>query len=185
MLKLFKNQTIFWTIFFASLPTAYLNAHPGHAHSFGEADPVTISRSTHVYMQEIVPHYLKIQHDLAADQFGDAVKNSAKEIERVATTAHEKETSRSGKKMYKGVAQYAAEIHSSADIKTVRDTFVKLNDILLPFFDTWTSHISEHNMVLYTCKDTKQWWLQVNNEKPADPYRGASAQCKELSKKAE
>ena len=185
MLKLFKIQTVFWAIFFASLPATYLNAHPGHAHSFGEADPVTISRNTHNYLLEVISHYLKIQQDLTADKFSDTVKNSAKEIERVATSAAKKESSRSGKKMYKGVAKSAAEIHSTADIKTARETFVKLNDIFLPFFDTWTIHLSQQNLVLYTCKDTKQWWLQSKDEEPADPYRGASAECKELSKKAE
>ncbi len=163
----------------AAAPMTAPLAHPGHA------DPVTISRATHAYMQKIVPHYLKIRKALAAGELNDDVKGAAEAIERLAKKARRKESDPSGKKMYKGVAKSAGFIASATDLASAREEFAELSDTLLPFFDHWPSHILEHDLVLYTCKETKQWWLQANGEKVADPYRGAGVKCNELTEKEE
>ncbi len=154
-------------------------AHPGHA------DPVTISRATHIYMQKLVPHYLTIQKALAAGELSDKAKGAAEAIQRLAKKARKKESDSSGKKMYKGVAKAAGFISSAGTIDAAREEFDELNNILMPFFDHWPSHILEHDLVLYTCKETTQWWLQPNGEKAADPYRGASVVCDKLIEKEE
>lgn len=154
-------------------------AHPGHA------APVTISRVTHVYLQNIIPYYLKIQKGLARGEMSGDVKGAAEEIKRLAAKARRKEIDPSGKKMYKGVALAAEFISVASTIRVARKEFAELNDTLMPFFDKWPSHILEHDLVLYTCKETKQWWLQGSSEKAADPYRGAAAHCADLTEKEE
>jgi len=160
-------------------PLSQSYAHPGHA------DPVTISRSTHVYMQKLVPHYLKIQKGLAAGELSDEVKGAAEAIKRLVGKARKKESDSSGKKMYKAVAKAADFIAKAGDVDTAREEFSELNDRLMPFFDRWPNHILEHDLVLYTCKESKQWWLQANGDKVADPYRGASVACSDLVEKEE
>jgi len=155
------------------------NAHPGHA------EPVTISRDTHVYMQKLVPHYLKIQKGLAAGELNDEIQGAAQAIERLLKKASKKESNASGKKMYKGVAKAAGSITAASDVDAARKAFAELSDILLPFFDSWPSHLLEHDLVLYTCKETKQWWLQANGDAVDDPYRGAGVACADLTEKEE
>ncbi len=171
------NYKLFLLIVLALSPVGQALSHPGHD------DPVTISRATHVYMQNIVPHYLEIQKGLAADILSDAVKDAAKSIETIAKKARRKESDSSGKKMYKGVAKSAAFIHSAVSVSAARLEFDELNNTLMPFFDHWPSHIKEHDLVLYTCNDTEQWWLQKNGEEPADPFRGGSVGCSDLVEK--
>lgn len=160
-------------------PLGQTYAHPGHA------DPVTISRATHAYMQKLVPHYLTIQQGLAAGELNDGVKGAAQAIERLAKKARKKESDSSGKKMYKAVAKSAGFIAAANNVGSAREEFAELSDTLLPFFDNWPNHILEHDLVLYTCKETKQWWLQANGDKVADPYRGASVSCADLVEKEE
>jgi hypothetical protein len=163
----------------ALAPLSHSVAHPGHA------DPVTISRSTHVYMQKLVPHYLKIQKALAVGELNAEAKDAAEAIQRLIKKARKKEKDPSGKRMYKGVAKAAGFISAASNLETAREEFAELSDILLPFFDSWPNHILEHDLVLYTCKETKQWWLQANGDKVADPYRGASVTCADLTEKEE
>ncbi len=160
-------------------PISQSYAHPGHA------DPVTISRATHVYMQKLVPHYLTIQKALAAGELTDEARGAAEAIQRLVKKARKKENNPSGKKMYKGVAKAAGFIASAGSVDAAREEFDELNNILMPFFDNWPSHILEHDLVLYTCKETTQWWLQANGDKAADPYRGASVTCDTLTEKEE
>ncbi len=160
-------------------PLSQSVAHPGHA------DPVTISRNTHVYMQELVPHYLTIQKELAAGNLSDIAKMAASNIQRLVKKARKKESDSSGKKMYKGVAKAAGFINSATDLGGAREEFDELNNIMMPFFDNWPSHIQEHNLVLYTCKETTQWWLQSRDTSVADPYRGAEVVCTDLIEKDE
>lgn len=162
---------------FAPLSQSY--AHPGHA------DPVTISRTTHVYMQKLIPHYLKIQQGLAAGELNETVKGAADAIQRLAKKARKKESDASGKKMYKSVGKNVGFIAVAGDVDAAREEFAELNDALMPFFDNWPNHILEHDLVLYTCKETKQWWLQANGDKVADPYRGAAVTCTDLTEKEE
>ncbi len=162
-----------------SVPVGQSFAHPGHA------DPVTISRSTHIYMQKLVPHYLTIQKALAAGELTDEAKGAAEAIQRLVKKARKKESDPSGKKMYKGVAKAAGFINSASSLDAAREEFDELNNILMPFFDHWPSHILEHDLVLYTCEETKQWWLQANGDRVADPYRGASVVCEKLTEKEE
>ncbi len=166
-------------VVFLLIPLGQSYAHPGHA------DPVTISRVTHVYMQKLVPHYLKIHKGLAAGTLNDEVKGAAEAIERLVNKARKKESDASGKKMYKSVAKASGFIAAANDIASAREEFAELNDVLMPFFDSWPSHILEHDLVLYTCEDTEQWWLQANGDKVADPYRGASVACADLVEKEE
>ena len=166
-----------WIVALALSPFGPVNAHPGHA------DPVTISRDTHTYMQKLVPHYLKIQKGLVVGELNDEIKGAAQAIERLAQKGRKKETDRTGIKMYKGVAKAAGFIAAANDVDTARVEFAELSDILLPFFDSWPNHIQEHNLVLYTCKETKQWWLQVNSDAVADPYRGSGVACANLIEK--
>ncbi len=174
-----KNRRILWVVMLALTPLGQSYAHPGHA------DPVTISRSTHVYMQKIVPHYLKIQKGLAAGDLSEDVKGAADAIKRLAGKARKKESDPSGKRMYKSVAKAAGFIAQASDIRNAREEFAELNDVLMPFFDHWPNHILEHDLVLYTCKETEQWWLQANGDKVADPYRGADVHCASLVEKEE
>ncbi len=160
-------------------PLSQSYAHPGHA------DPVTISRDTHVYMQKLVPHYLKIQQGLAAGELNETVSGAADAIQRLVKKARKKESDSSGKKMYKGVAKAAGFINSASSLEAAREEFDELNNILMPFFDHWPNHILEHDLVLYTCKETEQWWLQANGDKAADPYRGTSVSCTDLIEKEE
>jgi len=163
----------------ALAPLSQSLAHPGHA------DPVTISRSTHIYMQKLVPHYLIVQKGLAVGEVNEAVKGAADAIQRLVKKARKKESDPSGKKMYKGVGKAAGFISSASSLDAAREEFSELSDILLPFFDSWPNHILEHDLVLYTCKESKQWWLQANGDKVADPYRGATAHCADLIEKEE
>lgn len=174
-----KNRQILWVMMLALIPLGQSHAHPGHA------DPVTISRSTHVYMQKLIPHYLKIQKGLAAGDLNEDVKGAADAIKRLAGKARKKESDPSGKRMYKAVAKAAGFIAQASDINNAREEFAELNDVLMPFFDNWPNHILEHDLVLYTCKETKQWWLQANGDKVADPYRGAGVPCASLVEKEE
>ncbi len=179
-----KNQlpqkyNVLLLLILSLIPLSQSYAHPGHA------DPVTISRDTHVYMQKMVPHYLKVQKALAAGELSAEAKGAADAIQRLVKKARKKESDASGKKMYKGVAKAAGFISSATSIDAAREEFDELNNILMPFFDSWPSHILEHDLVLYTCKETTQWWLQANGDKVADPYRGASASCAELTEKEE
>ena len=153
-------------------------AHPGHD------DPVTISRSSNVYLQQIIPHYLTIQEGLAAGLFDEAVKYAAKVIKEIMEEATSKEKDPSGKKMFKGVAQAAGFIAASSNIDSSREGFSDLNDKLLPFFNGWPVHISKNGLILYTCKATKQWWLQRNGT-PRGPYGYSAETCGELEKKGE
>ncbi len=171
------NFLLLFILALAPLSQSY--AHPGHA------DPVTISRDTHVYMQKLIPHYLKVQKALAAGELSAEAKGAADAIQRLVKKARKKESDSSGKKMYKGVAKAAGFISSATSIDTAREEFDELNNILMPFFDHWPSHILEHDLVLYTCKETEQWWLQANGDTVADPYRGASVACTELTEKEE
>ena len=177
LLKRNRPVLLLLTLVFAPLGQSY--AHPGHA------GPVTISRSTHAYMQKVVPHYLKIQKGLAAGELSDEIKGAAQAIERLLKKAGKKETDASGKKMYKGVAKAAGLIMAASDVNAARKTFAGLSDTLLPFFDSWPNHILEHDLVLYTCKETEQWWLQANGDAVADPYRGAGVVCSDLTEKEE
>lgn len=152
-------------------------AHPGHA------DPITISRSSSVYLQKLLPHYLKIQKALAQEEFNDDVKGAASAIERLGKEASAKETDPSGRKMFSGVAKWAASIGAAGEVGDAREAFDELNDVLLPFFNEWPSHLLAHDLVLYTCNDTKQWWLQTNGDKVADPFRGALVPCDDLVEK--
>ncbi len=152
-------------------------AHPGHA------DPVTISRASNVYLQKLVPHYLKVQKALSLDAFTDEVKEAASAIERLTKEAGAKEKDPSGRKMFGAVTKSAGSISAAAGIDAARAGFAELNDELLPFFDSWPSHLLAYDLVLYTCNDTKQWWLQVNGDKVADPYRGSSVRCDDLTEK--
>lgn len=152
-------------------------AHPGHA------DPVTISRTTLVYLQKLVPHYLEVQKHLAASKLNDKIKSAAEAMQRLAEKASEKESDPSGKKMYKAVTKSASFIQAAGTIDAAREAFAELNDQLLPFFDNWPSHLIEQDLVLYICKETKQWWMQPNGEKIADPYRGADIHCGNLVEK--
>lgn len=161
------------------VPMSQSLAHPGHA------DSVTISRTTHVYMQELIPHYLNIQKGLAAGELSAPVKEAAGNIWQLVKKARKKESDPSGKKMYKGVAKAAGLINTANDLKAAREAFDELNDILLPFFDNWPNHIKEHELVLYTCKETKQWWLQLSDDTAADPYRGVGITCVNLTEKEE
>ncbi len=171
------NFLLLFILALAPLGQSY--AHPGHA------DPVTISRDTHVYMQKLIPHYLKVQKALAAGELSAEAKGAADAIQRLVKKARKKESDSSGKKMYKGVAKAAGFISSATSIDTAREEFDELNNILMPFFDHWPTHILEHDLVLYTCKETEQWWLQANGDTVADPYRGASVACAELTEKEE
>ena len=163
----------------APAPLGTVNAHPGHA------DPITISRDTHVYMQKLVPPYLKIQSALAEGELNETVKEAADAIKQLVDNAWEKERDPSGKRMYKGVAKAAGFVAAANNIDVAREAFAEFNDTLLPFFDSWPNHILEHNLVLYICKETKQWWLQTKGDKAADPYRGASVPCVDLVEKEE
>lgn len=177
LLKHKSNLLLLVALVLAPLNQSF--AHPGHA------DPVTISRSTHVYMQKLVPHYLEIQKGLAAGEVSDAVKGAAEAIQRLVKKARKKESDPSGKKMYKGVAKAAGFISSASSLDSAREEFDELNNIMMPFFDNWPNHLLEHDLVLYTCKETTQWWLQANGDKVADPYRGAAAHCSDLVEKEE
>lgn len=152
-------------------------AHPGHA------DPVTISRSSGVYLEKLVPHYLKVQKALAQDAFTEETKGAASAIERLTKEANAKEKDPSGRKMFGSVSKSAGSISAAGGIEAAREAFASLNDELLPFFDSWPSHLLAHDLVLYTCHDTEQWWLQANGDKVADPYRGASVRCDDLVEK--
>lgn len=176
---------LFRTLLFISLITALLmipqtdiSAHPGHA------DPVTISRSSIVYIQQIVPYYLKIQEKLASGLLDDDIKKTALEINKAMEEAGSKEKDPSGKKMFKGVAVSADLIARAETIDEVRKGFRDLNDRLLPFFDNWPSHIKKHELVLYTCKSSKTWWLQRKGT-PATPYNEDTKTCGQLLKKEE
>lgn len=173
------NRITMLLLVLALIPLSQGYAHPGHA------DPVTISRGTHVYMQKLVPHYIKIQKALAADTLDQDVKGAADAIERLANKAHEIESDPSGKKMYDVVAKSAGAIATASSVESAREAFAELNDKLLLFFNNWPSHILEHDLVLYTCKETKQWWLQANGDEVADPYRGSSVSCADLVEKEE
>lgn len=159
-------------------PLHQIHAHPGHA------DPVTISRGSNVYMKNLVPHYLKLQKALAGDDLTEEAKGAAGAIERLAKEAHAKEKDPSGKKMFDAVARSAGAIGAAAGIEDAREGFAELNDSLLPFFDSWPSHLLAHDLVLYTCEDTEQWWMQANGDTVADPYRGSSIRCADLTEKA-
>ncbi len=174
-----QNRYTMLLLMLTLLPLDQSYAHPGHA------DPVTISRSTHIYMQKLIPHYLTIQKPLAADELSEATKEAAEAIKRLVKKARKKESDPSGKKMYKGVAKAAGFISSASSLGAAREEFGELNNVLMPFFDNWPNHILEHDLILYTCEETKQWWLQANGEKAADPYRGASVICPDLIEKGE
>lgn len=173
-----KQSCKVWLPFLSMLMLTLLNhqiyAHPGHA------DPVTISRATNVYLQKLVPHYLKIQKALSQDGLTDEVKGAAGAIERLMKEAGAKERDSSGRKMYVAVAKSAGSISAAAGIEEAREAFSELNDELLPFFASWPSHLLAHDLVLYTCNDTEQWWMQANGDKVADPYRGSSVHCADL-----
>ncbi|VAW86686.1 hypothetical protein MNBD_GAMMA17-590 [hydrothermal vent metagenome] len=174
-----QNSKALLLLTLALVPLSQGYAHPGHA------DTVTISRSTHVYLQKMVPHYLKIQKSLAIGELNAETRGAAEAIQRLIKKARKKEKDPSGKRMYKGVVKTAGFIGAASSIEAAREEFAELNDILLPFFDNWPNHILEHDLVLYTCKETKQWWLQPNGDKVADPYRGASVACADLTEKEE
>lgn len=157
-------------------------SHQGYAHP-GHADPVTISRASSVYLQKLVPHYLKVQKALAQGAFTDETRGAASAIERLMKEANAKEKDPSGRKMFGAVAKSAGSIGAAAGIDEARAEFSGLNDELLPFFDSWPSHLLAHDLVLYTCHDTEQWWLQANGDKSADPYRGSSVHCSDLVEK--
>lgn len=159
------------------LTAQQIHAHPGHA------DPVTISRSSSMYLQNLVPHYLKLQKAFAQGVFTEETQGAADAIQRLTREAAGKEKDPSGRKMFGAVSKAAAAISAAEGIDAAREAFVSLNDELLPFFDSWPSHLLAHDLVMYTCKDTEQWWLQANGDKVADPYRGASVRCEALVEK--
>jgi hypothetical protein len=159
-----------------------LTGQHGHAHP-GHADPVTISRSSGVYLEKLLPHYLKVQKALAQGVFTEETQGAADAIQRLTKEAGAKEKDPSGRKMFGAVSKAAAAIGAADGIDAAREAFAALNDELLPFFDSWPSHLLAHDLVLYTCDDTEQWWLQANGDKVADPYRGASVRCGKLVEK--
>ena len=134
-------------------------------------------------MQKLVPHYLKVQKALSEGVFTDETKGAASAIERLMKEANSKEKDPSGRKMFGAVAKSAGSISAATEIEAARAEFSSLNDELLPFFDSWPSHLLAHDLVLYTCNDTEQWWLQANGDKVADPYRGSSVHCNDLTEK--
>ncbi len=149
--------------------------HPGHTES------VAISRSSHPYLQKTILHYLKIQEHLAAaGSIGEELRTEAKAMKKIMERAAKKETDRSGKKMFKGVADSASLLIESTTIREVSEEFSQLSDILLPFFNDWPSHVREHNLILCICEKSKRWWLQKKIT-PSSPYKiGINDECGKL-----
>ena len=171
---------ICWVILL-SIPILMIQAGDLFAHA-GHDDPVTISRGSRVYLQEIIPHYLLIQEKLATGSSGDEIIKAAMEIKQVMKEASLKEKDPSGRRMFTGVASSTDFIARATTIDEAREGFSTLNDRLLPFFDAWPSHIKEHGLILYTCKGSKKWWLQKPGV-PANPYDEDARTCGELTQK--
>lgn len=154
------------------LPAAAF-AHPGHA------DPVTISRSTAGYIKQIVAPYLQVQEALSAGRFDAPATAAAGQLQQLAGEANAKEKDPSGRRMYHEVGAAAARVAAAADLDTARRHFSGLNDALLPFFDSWPSYRAAHDVVIYVCKASEQWWMQRTGA-ALIPYGGGAAACGDL-----
>jgi len=168
------SRTVIITLLFCSISVAAY----GHAGHFHPTD-LRISRSTHSNMQASVSPYLKIQTALAQGKFDDTIRNAAKIIAKETGEAKETEHERTGRIMYEKINKAAKEIALAKDIKAARDAFTNLNNAVVPFFHTWTGHLTEHQLTLFECNDKKAGWLQKGSI-PQDPYRGIDAHCQDL-----
>jgi hypothetical protein len=155
------------------LPATAAFSHPGHA------DPVTISRGTATYIKQIVPVYLQVQQALSAGRFDADAGAAAGELKQLTSEAHGKEKDPSGKRMYHDVSQAAGALSRAADIDAARGHFADLNDVLLPFFDSWSSYRDAHDVVIYVCKTSERWWMQKKGA-ALIPYAGGESACGEL-----
>ncbi len=155
------------------VPVSSALAHPGHG------DPVTISRSSHTFIQQTVPAYLTIQQALAAGQLGP-VEKAAETIHNSMMGGASNEKVASGRKMFEAVAASADLLIGAGDLETAKEEFSDLSDALLEFFNKWPAHMDEHGMTLYTCNKTEKAWLQKNGA-PQNPYTGGGAGCDQLT----
>jgi len=161
------------------LGALFVTSAYGHAGHFHPTD-LHISRSTHRNMQASIPPYLTIQTALANGRVDGSLHQAAKVMAQEAGKAAGTEQERTGRAMYEKMAKAAHKIAAAGNLQSARDAFTDLNNAMVPFFHTWTGHITEHGLTLFECKDGRAGWLQKGTA-PEDPYRGIDGEkCSDL-----